>query len=58
MLEDKDLDAELEKRALAKQEQKPLVSFEKPAEPAKNNAEAKDLVDKGIQAAVIHKLQN
>ena len=58
MLEDKDLDAELEKRALAKQEQKPLISFEKPAETPKNNAETKELVDKGIQAAVIHKLQN
>lgn len=58
MIEDKELDAELEKKALMKQSQESVMSFEKKNIEDTSNSETKELVDKGIQAAVIHKLQN
>lgn len=58
MIEDKELDLELEKRAISKREESPVISFEKKEEIASKQSETKELVDKGIQAAVMHKLQN
>ena len=58
MIEDKELDMEIEKRAISKQEDSPIISFDKKDEQVQQKSETKELVDKGIQAAVMHKLQN
>ena len=58
MIEDKELDMEIEKRAISKQEDSSIISFDKKDEQVQQKSETKELVDKGIQAAVMHKLQN